>query len=105
MREILQQKDFTKYYKEVLRLIKINRNESTQENGLDEFYREMRELDYEKVEKRMRLIDDNLWNIDIYLSINVHIWVHCALTYILCLYKLYFSIRKTIKQTTIYHKK
>lgn len=68
MREILQRKDFTKYYKEVLKLIKINRNQSTQEEGLDEFYREIRELDYGKIEKRMKLIDDNLWNMDVYFS-------------------------------------
>lgn len=68
MREILQQKDFAKYYKEVLRLIKNNRNESTQEEGLDEFYREIRELDYKKIEGRMKLIEDNSWNMDVYLS-------------------------------------
>lgn len=68
MREILENKDFAKYYKEILRLIKINRNQSTQEEGLDEFYREIKGLNYEKIEKRMKLIDDNLWNIDIYLS-------------------------------------
>ncbi len=68
MREILQRKDFAKYYKEVLKLIKTNRNESTQEEGLDEFYREIRELDYGKIEKRMKLIEDNLWNMDVYFS-------------------------------------
>lgn len=68
MREILQRKDFAKYYKEVLKLIKTNRNQSTQEEGLDEFYREIRELDYGKIEKRMKLIEDNLWNMDVYFS-------------------------------------
>jgi len=68
MREILQQKNFGKYYKEVLDLIKNNRNQSTQEEGLDEFYREMRGLNYKKVEERMKLIEDNHWNMDVYLS-------------------------------------
>lgn len=68
MREILLNKNFAEYYKEVLNLLKTNRNESTEDIGLDEFYREIRLLNYKKVEERMKLIEDNSWNMDIYLN-------------------------------------
>ena len=68
MREILLQKNFSKYYREVMELIKCHRNQSTEEIGLDSFYEEVGLLNYDKIEKRMKLIEEDEWSMDVFLN-------------------------------------
>lgn len=69
MREILVDKNFSKYYKIVLNLIRENYNETYNDSNLNDFFVEcVGRLDFKKVEKRMRLIEDNNWNMSVFLG-------------------------------------
>ena len=68
MRMILSHKDFPQYYHRVMKTMKNNRNESTDENGLDCFFNEfVYKLNFPLISERMKLIDDNYWSIDVVL--------------------------------------
>ena len=68
MREILFHKNFSEYYRQVMELLKCHRNQSTEEIGLDSFYEEASLLNYDKIEQRMKLIEDDEWSMDIFLN-------------------------------------
>ena len=68
MKEILKNKNFDKYYKEVLKLIK-EANESLNNNNLETFFREdVWMLNFKYIESRMRLIEDNNFSMSVYLA-------------------------------------
>lgn len=68
MREVLKKKDFSFYYRKILEVIKANQNDSTGREGLQYFIEnEVAKLDFPKIEERMRLIDDDNWNMSIVL--------------------------------------
>lgn len=68
MREILEEKDFSCYYEKVLKALKVNRNQNTDKEGLSYFYNDIvYKLNYLEVAKRMMLIDDNQWMVDVVL--------------------------------------
>lgn len=59
MRMILSHKDFPQYYHRVMKTMKNNRNESTDENGLDCFFNEfVYKLNFPLISERMKLIDE-----------------------------------------------
>ena len=74
MREILEEKDFSCYYEKVLKALKVNRNQNTDKEGLSYFYNDIvYKLNYLEVAKRMMLIDDNQWMIDVVLCRQIKI--------------------------------
>ncbi|WP_083588825.1 CRISPR-associated helicase/endonuclease Cas3 [Clostridium sp. Marseille-P3244] len=69
IRNILRDKDFGQYYEKILKELKDNRNDNTGEVGLDNFfYKDVRNLQWQKVKERMKLIPDDKWNMQIYLA-------------------------------------
>ena len=68
MREILLNKDFSVYYDRVMKTIQRNRNQNTNEDGLDCFFKQkVYKLDFPEISKTMKLIDDDFWSIDVVL--------------------------------------
>jgi CRISPR-associated endonuclease/helicase Cas3 len=64
MREALTEKKFRDYYTQVLDILKHNRNESTDRNGLEYFFGiNVKFLDFPEIQKRMRLIDKNMTSV------------------------------------------
>lgn len=72
MKGILKTKLFEKYYGKLLQILKTNRNEATNEDGLMDFFdNKVRFLDFEAIEKRMQLIEPNLWKVELFLNVEV----------------------------------
>lgn len=71
MKRILNEKQFPLYYKQVLEQLKRNQNEKLNEKGISYFLEEMKKLDFTAVAKRMQLIDENQWDISVYLARNI----------------------------------
>lgn len=68
MREVLITKDFPVYYERVLNLLMRHKNESSSEEGIEHFFvNAVKQLDFPKVEERMRLIDKNRWTVSLVL--------------------------------------
>ncbi|MBC2456531.1 CRISPR-associated helicase Cas3' [Clostridium beijerinckii] len=69
MREILVEKNFEDYYLPVLNLIKERFNSTFNDDNLEKFFKEdVGQLNFRKVEERMKLIDEDNWNMSIYLA-------------------------------------
>lgn len=68
MRDILRDKTFNLYYNKVFEILQKNRNLNTGREGLDYFFSEhVKILDYPSIEERMKLIEDENWNMSIVL--------------------------------------
>lgn len=71
MKAILKDKNFHKYYAEVLRLIKAA-NESLNDKNLEVFFKEdVWMLNFKAIENRMKLIEDNNFTMSVYLSMEL----------------------------------
>lgn len=69
MKQILTKKDFMQYYKWILENLKKGWNDSYSEHGLRYFFQEeVGELDFVKVAERMRLIEENQWDMSVFLE-------------------------------------
>ena len=69
MRKVLVNKNFNKYYEPVLNMIKVKYNESFNESNLKNFFKEVvGKLNFIDVERRMKLIEENNWNMSVYLG-------------------------------------
>lgn len=69
MREILLNKNFKEYYLPVLNLIKDRFNNTFNDDNLDKFLKEdVGNLNFRKVEERMKLIEDDNWSMSVYLA-------------------------------------
>ena len=69
MREILVNKNFKNYYNPVLNSLITNYNESLSEYNLEDFFKKcVGVLSFEKVESRMKLIEEDMWSMSVYLS-------------------------------------
>lgn len=69
MREILIKKNFEDYYLPVLNLIKERFNNTFNDTNLEKFFKEeVGQLNFKAVEERMKLIEDDNWNMSIYLG-------------------------------------
>lgn len=69
MKEILSNKKFEGYYKPVLDALKIQINESMDEEGLEEFFKNrVEKADFKAIDKRMKLIEEDDWHRSVYLS-------------------------------------
>lgn len=68
MKVALINKDFSSYYEQVMESLELNRNKSTNERGLSYFFNEdVYKLDFHNVFKRMKLIDDDSYSVDVVL--------------------------------------
>lgn len=68
MRVILSEKAFQKYYGSVLEVLKQTFMESTGDYGITAFFAtQLGLLDHTKIEKRMQLIQDDMWSMSVYL--------------------------------------
>lgn len=69
MQEILLEKDFQKYYKDIMAVIKKNWNENTGEVGLEDFFHnKVGALKWREVKEKMQLIDEDRWCMSVYLA-------------------------------------
>lgn len=72
-REILQNKNFTDYYKRIFELLK-RRNNELNENNIDDFFaKTVANLKSTEIKNRMQLIDDDDWSTTIYLCTTIHL--------------------------------
>lgn len=68
MRHILENKDFGRYYQQVMQILKDRQNKNTGEEGLENFFKEsVKKLNFPAVEERMRLINEDNWHMSIVL--------------------------------------
>ncbi len=68
METVLLNKDFSIYYHRVMEILKHNRNQRTDEKGLEYFFDELVfKLDYQQISEKMKLIDDDYWSVDVVL--------------------------------------
>jgi len=68
MRDVLNNKNFSFYYKKLLKTMKMDQNECTGRMGLKYFFEnEVAKLNFPEIEKRMRLIKEDDWNMNIVL--------------------------------------
>lgn len=69
MRNILVSKQFSVYYQKVLDVLKRNVNDLSDDRGLDAFFEnEVGMLNWPKIRERMELIEENKWNMPVYLA-------------------------------------
>ena len=68
MRTVLKEKRFQTYYEQVMHYLKEMKNRKTSEEGLEYFFSEsLKKLDFLKIQKRMELIEEDCWHVDIIL--------------------------------------
>lgn len=69
MRKVLDNKDFSLYYKPVLELLKGQWNDSYGKEGYEHFIEEeIGKLDFKAVEERMKLIEESSWDMSVFLA-------------------------------------
>lgn len=69
MREILINKNFAKYYTPVLEAIKRKYNNSESDSNLEGFFiKDVGKLNFPSIEKRMELINDDMWSLSVFLA-------------------------------------
>ena len=69
MREILVNKDFPRYYEKVLGSLQHFWNQSSGKEGIRTFVeQEVGKLNFNKVEKRMQLIEEENWSMSVFLA-------------------------------------
>lgn len=69
MRNILIKKNFEDYYFPVLKLIKEKYNDTFNESNLEAFFeKDVSQLNFKAIEKRMELIEEDTWSMSVYLS-------------------------------------
>ena len=69
MRDILLQKEFPLYYEKILDVLKRNRDDSSDDKGIEVFFqREVGNLHWLKVKEEMQLIEEDNWSMSVYLA-------------------------------------
>ncbi|MGN9160560.1 CRISPR-associated helicase Cas3' [Clostridium sulfidigenes] len=69
MKEILVNKNFSEYYKPVLKGIREQYNETFSDSNLENFFKnEVGKLIFPKIEKRMELISDDMWSLSVFIA-------------------------------------
>lgn len=68
MQQILKEKNFADYYRQVMSVIKQNRNSSSDSTGISAFVGEISSLNFLKVNKRMQLIEEDNWRMSVFLA-------------------------------------
>ena len=71
MKNVLLNKDFKKFYSPVLSSIESSNNELN-DNNIEEFFKDkVGQLDFNAIEERMKLIDDDAYKISVFLCSNI----------------------------------
>lgn len=73
MREILKEKRFNDYYKEVLEMLRLQNDSSVLEMNINIFFLEVGKLDVRTISDRMKLIEDDEWSCSVFLSRKLHL--------------------------------
>lgn len=69
MKEILVNKNFSQYYKPVLKGIKSQYNDTYSDTNLDDFFKNsVGKLNFSEIEKRMELISDDMWSLSVFIA-------------------------------------
>ncbi|MDD3137875.1 MAG: CRISPR-associated helicase Cas3' [Lachnospiraceae bacterium] len=69
IRTLLKNKEFDKYYEQILAVLKHNFNDRVDQGGLQMFFEtEVGQLRWQKVKDRMQLISEDRWSMSVYLS-------------------------------------
>lgn len=68
MQHILKNKHFSAYYEQVMRVIRKNRNLSSDAEGMNAFVNEIGALRFRAVNARMQLIEENDWRMSVFLA-------------------------------------
>ena len=72
MKEVLVKKDFARYYQPVLDVLKRNYNDSYSATNLEDFFcKDVGGLNFKTVENNMKLIEEDMWSISVYLCTNI----------------------------------
>lgn len=66
MQQVLKEKNFSQYYEQVMRVIRKNRNASSDAEGIDAFVNETGALGFRKISAKMRLIEENDWRMSVF---------------------------------------
>lgn len=73
MQKILVNKNFDEYYKMILECISDRLNSRLDETGLNEFFGDIEQLNFEAIEKRMKLINEDQWYMSVFVSRNIEL--------------------------------
>ena len=69
MKNILLEKEFSLYYEKILDVLKRNRNDLSNDSGLDCFFENrVGKLNWFKVKGKMKLIEEDNWSMSVYLA-------------------------------------
>ena len=69
MKNILLEKEFSLYYEKILDVLKRNRNDLSNDSGLDCFFENrVGKLNWFKVKEKMKLIEADKWSMSVYLA-------------------------------------
>lgn len=69
MKNILLEKEFSLYYEKILDVLKRNRNDLSNDSGLDCFFENrVGKLNWFKVKEKMKLIEEDNWSMSVYLA-------------------------------------
>lgn len=69
MKNILLEKEFSLYYENILDVLKRNRNDLSNDSGLDCFFENrVGKLNWFKVKEKMKLIEEDNWSMSVYLA-------------------------------------
>ena len=69
MKHILLEKEFSLYYEKILDVLKRNRNDLSNDSGLDCFFENrVGKLNWFKVKEKMKLIEEDNWSMSVYLA-------------------------------------
>lgn len=73
MRAILTAKDYGSYYAKVMKRIKSNINSGTGKGSIAEFFTAVKLLKWQWIAEKMKLIEDDQWNMQVYLARNIEL--------------------------------
>lgn len=68
MQRVLNDKKFSEYYGRVMGIIRKNRNQASDSDGMKAFADDVGLLDFSKINKRMQLIDEDNWRMSVFLA-------------------------------------
>lgn len=68
MQRVLNDKNFSDYYGRVMGIIRKNRNQASDSDGMKAFADEVGLLDFPKINERMQLIDEDNWRMSVFLA-------------------------------------
>lgn len=68
MQQLLIEKNFSAYYGQIMKVIQKNRNDASDSIGIEAFVEEVGSLNFQKIMKRMQLIEEEQWRMSVFLA-------------------------------------